>query len=237
MPIYQLPDEDDYWFPDPEEFEGDIIAVGGNLDTRRLISAYSKGIFPWYNDPGEILWWCPEDRCVLYLDEIRVSHSMRNVFNRNIYRVTMDTDFRGVLEGCRSGVRKDATWLLDEMVEAYEKLHKLGIAHSVEVWKENELVGGLYGLSMGHIFYGESMFSKAPNSSKAGIIMLAHHLRNLGWKLIDCQVYNDHLGSLGAKNIPREKFLEFLSQTLQEDTILGSWKDDFERSVQTFGHR
>lgn len=222
MPIYQLP-EDEMWFPDVSEFEGDIIGVGGGLEAERLLLAYSNGIFPWYNEPGNIIWWCPEKRCVLYLDELRVSHSMRNVINRQMYKVTMDRAFGDVIEGCRSGVRQNATWLIDEMADAFHTLHDMGLAHSVEVWCEGELVGGLYGLSIGRMFYGESMFAKKSNSSKVGFITLVDHLRQKGFKMIDCQVYNEHLGSLGARDIPREDFLTYLKEALNNKTYKGKW--------------
>lgn len=227
MPIYQLP-ETDLWFPDPGEFEEDVVAIGGDLSPERLTMAYSLGIFPWYNEPKQIVWWCPEERCIIKLDELKISHSMRNLFNKNSYKVTMDKDFRGVLDGCRSGDREGATWLLDEMVEAYEELHAAGVAHSVEVWHQEKLVGGLYGLSLGHVFYGESMFSGAPNSSKYGFISLVQFLKAKNWKFIDCQVFNDHLGSLGAAIIERQDFLELLHEELQHETIVGSWSNDFQ---------
>jgi len=223
MPVYQLPD-DHIWFPDPSEFDGDVVAVGGDLSIERLLTAYSLGIFPWYNDPGEMVWWCPADRCVLYLDQLKISHSMRNIINRKIFTVTMDKDFNGVIEGCRAGDRKHATWLLDEMADAYNELHRMGLAHSVEVWQDDKLVGGLYGVSLGHMFFGESMFSLAPNSSKAGFIFLVEHLKKLGWPMIDCQVFNPHLGSLGAVNIPRAEFLAILDEELKHDTLQRSWQ-------------
>ncbi len=222
MPIYRLPD-DEIWFPDPSEYEGDIIAVGGGLEAERLLHAYSIGIFPWYNEPDEIIWWCPEQRCVLFLDEIKISRSMRNVMNQRIFRVTTDRAFDEVIEGCRSGERKDATWLIDEMADAYRDLFRKGYAHSVEVWHEGVLVGGLYGVSLGHMFFGESMFTKMSNSSKIGFIALVQHLKSKGFKVIDCQVYNNHLGSLGARNIPRMDFLQLLKEELQFNTLKGLW--------------
>ncbi len=236
MPIYQLPD-DDIWFPEPEEYEGDIIAVGGDLHPRRMIRAYYQGIFPWYNDPGEMIWWCPEQRCILFLDDINIAHSMRNVFNRKQFRFTMDTDFAGVLNGCRSGDREGATWLIDEMFEANLKLHRLGISHSVEVWQEDKLVGGLYGASIGEIFFGESMFSTVANSSKAAFILLAHHMKRMGWTLLDCQVYTPHLGSLGATTMAREEFLNSLKVLVEKPSIKGKWTVAFAESVEHFNGR
>jgi leucyl/phenylalanyl-tRNA---protein transferase len=233
MPIYQLTDES-YWFPEPEEFEGDIIGVGGDLRPGRLIQAYSKGIFPWYNDPGEMLWWCPEKRCVLFLTDLKISHSMRNVFKKNQFTFTMDTDFMGVLNGCRGGEREGATWLIDEMVEANMKLHEMGLSHSLEVWQDGELVGGLYGASFGEMFFGESMFSRVPNSSKAAFILLANHLKRLGWFMLDCQVYTDHLGSMGATVLRRDIFLTLLEPIVSRTTKKGKWTEAFAESVATF---
>lgn len=225
MPIYLLP-EDEHWFPPVEEFSDDVVAVGGDLDPDRLLTGYKRGIFPWYNTPGEIIWWCPEVRCVLFTDEVRISHSMRNTFNKGKYKVTMDEAFHEVIEGCREGDRENATWLFDEMFEAYTDLHKLGYAHSVEVWENDRLVGGLYGLSMGHVFYGESMFSRAPDSSKTAFIKLAQYMHQYGWKILDCQVVTDHLKSLGARGVPRKEFLTMLSQELQYPDVLGKWSFD-----------
>jgi leucyl/phenylalanyl-tRNA--protein transferase len=222
MPVYTL-DKDNLWFPSVEQFDGDVIALGGDLRPERMLEAYSRGIFPWYSEPGELMWWNPEYRCVLYLEDLEISHSMRNVFNKKTYRVTMDTAFAEVMEGCRSGERKNATWLHDEVFDSYMLLHKQGLAHSVETWLGDELVGGLYGLSLGRMFFGESMFAKAPNSSKFAFITLAKKLDGLGWKLLDCQVYNDHLGSLGACNINRKKFLRILGEELKYLTLQGNW--------------
>jgi leucyl/phenylalanyl-tRNA--protein transferase len=236
MPIYQLM-EDDLWFPGPDEYEGDIVAVGGDLQPRRLIQGYCQGIFPWYNDPGEMIWWCPEERCVLFLDDVQISHSMRNIFNKKQFQFTMDTNYAGVLEGCRGGDREGATWLIDEMVDANLKLHRLGVSHSVEVWQDGELVGGLYGGSIGQVFFGESMFSRVPNSSKAAFILLAHHMKRMGWNMLDCQVYTPHLGSMGATTIPRDEFLKKLNHAISGHTVRGSWTEAFAASVATFnGH-
>lgn len=222
MPVYTL-DKDNLWFPSVEQFDGDVIALGGDLRPERMLEAYSRGIFPWYSEPGELMWWNPEYRCVLYLEDLEISHSMRNVFNKKTYRVTMDTAFAEVMEGCRSGERKNATWLHDEVFDSYMLLHKQGLAHSVETWMGDELVGGLYGLSLGRMFFGESMFAKAPNASKFAFITLAKKLDDLGWKLLDCQVYNDHLGTLGACNVKRSRFLRILGEELKYPTLQGNW--------------
>jgi leucyl/phenylalanyl-tRNA---protein transferase len=224
MAVYQLDNE--IWFPSPDEYDSDIVAVGGDLRAERLLTGYSMGIFPWYNDPGEIIWWCPAERCLLMTDHVHISHSMRNVFNRNEYRFSMDTAFREVMEGCRGGDREGETWILDEMLEAYCHLHELGYAHSVEVWKDNALVGGLYGVSLGHVFFGESMFSRSPNSSKAALIWLSQHLKANGWKMIDCQVHTDHLESLGGEVYGRKEFLALLDVEMKYPTLRGNWAID-----------
>lgn len=222
MPIYIVKKE--IWFPDPENSESDIAAVGGDLSPERLVAAYQKGIFPWYDDPKQILWWNPLNRCVLFLNELKVSKSMRNILNRKEFTFTFDKDFRGVMEGCREGERVGETWILDEVIESYCKLHDLGIAHSVEVWKGKDLVGGLYGVVLGHVFFGESMFSRMSNASKFGFIHLCRNLEAKGWKFVDCQIYNDHLGSLGAREIPRKDFLDMLQIELKYPTLQGKWK-------------
>ncbi len=202
------------YFPpvNQSSFEG-ILAVGGDLSPERLLLAYKSGIFPWFN-PGEpILWWAPKSRMVLYFEDLTISKSMRNVLNRNTFKVTFNQDFRAVISNCstikREGQR--GTWISQEMIEAYCKLNEMGIAKSVEVWQENQLVGGLYGIDLGNVFCGESMFSKVSNASKVAFISLAQNLKNENYKVLDCQVYNEHLDSLGCKEIDRELFMEILN--------------------------
>lgn len=226
MPIYRLDDEE-IWFPPHGASDNDVMAVGGDLRPERLITAYANGIFPWYDNPDEILWWSPQQRCVLYTDRIRISKSMRNILNRGEFRITLDRSFREVMEGCRSGERINHTWIHEEVVDAYCELHAAGLAHSVEVWKDGKLAGGLYGLSLGHVFFGESMFSKSTNASKVALIHLCRYLGDKGWKLIDCQIHNEHLASLGAIVIPREEFLKELEIGLKYPTLQGKW--DFSR--------
>lgn len=189
-----------------------LLAVGGDLSPERLMLAYRNGIFPWFDDDDPILWWSPDPRMVLFLDELIVSKSMRNILNRGIFNVTFNKDFRGVITNCRGISRKGqtGTWITDEVVEAYCRLHELGQAQSVEVWQAGQLVGGLYGTDLGHIFSGESMFSLVSNASKVAFIALVNHLKQNSYKLLDCQLHNDHLESLGCREIPREDFLKIL---------------------------
>ena len=191
-----------------------ILAVGGDLTSERLLLAYKSGIFPWFN-PGEpILWWAPGSRMVLFFEDLIISKSMRNILNRNIFKVTFNQDFKAVISNCRSIKREgqNGTWISDEMIEAYCKLHKLGIAKSVEVWQNEELVGGLYGIDLGNVFCGESMFSKVSNASKVAFITLANKLKIENYKVLDCQVYNEHLESLGCNEIDREDFMKILNE-------------------------
>lgn len=192
-----------------------IIAIGGDLSPQRLALAYQNGIFPWFNDDEPILWWCPEERMVLFFEDLKISKSMRNILNQQKFKVTFNTAFREVISNCKKITRKDqpGTWITDEMVEAYCKLNELGLAKSVEVWQNDELVGGLYGIDLGHVFCGESMFSKVSNASKVAFIHLAKQLELANYKLLDCQVYNEHLASLGCVEIDREDFMLVLSDT------------------------
>jgi leucyl/phenylalanyl-tRNA---protein transferase len=200
-------------FPPVHETSPDgLLAVGGDLSPERLLLAYKKGIFPWFENEDPILWWCPVKRMVLFPDAFKMSHSMRNIINKGIFKVTFNTVFREVILHCQSAKREGqyGTWITNEMVEAYCKLNNMGIAKSVEVWQDNELVGGLYGVDLGHVFSGESMFSLVSNASKMAFISLVNHLKEHNYKLLDCQIYNDHLHSLGCVEIPRATFLEIL---------------------------
>lgn len=203
------------YFPPVEEasVEG-VLAIGGDLSPERLILAYKSGIFPWFNDDEPILWWAPPERMVLFFEDLKVSKSMRNVLNQNKFKVTFNTAFREVITNCKKIYRKDQpdTWITDEMVDAYCKLNELGFAKSVEVWQNEELVGGLYGIDLGHVFCGESMFSKVSNASKVAFIHLAKQLELANYRLLDCQVYNDHLASLGCVEIEREDFMMILKK-------------------------
>jgi len=203
-------------FPHPESnHDHDVLAVGGDLSIERLLLAYHYGIFPWFAEGDPIMWWSPRERYVLPPAQVKVSKSMRNVINRGIYRHTFNTSFLDVINACadvkRQGQPEEGGWLSDEMIEAYYSLHKLGFAHSVEVWNtDDELIGGLYGIAIGKCFIGESMFAKASNASKFGFIALCRHLEEQGFQLIDGQIHNDHLETLGFGFMERHIFMAFM---------------------------
>ncbi len=228
MPVYQL--DDSLWFPDPNYTWNDgILAIGGDLSVNRLILAYRMGIFPWFNEGEPILWWSPNPRYVIFPDKLKVSKSMRKVLRDGIFEITYDTEFRAVIAACRD-TRRDGqfgTWITENMLEAYCALHEAGLAHSVEVWQEGNLVGGLYGVSLGKFFFGESMFSKVSNASKTGFIQLVQNLKERGFELIDCQQGTAHLISLGAEPISRKQFIQRLSTIDVSNTLCGSWKEEF----------
>ena len=205
-----------YFPPVTEADEEGILAIGGDLSTQRLILAYRNGIFPWYTDDEPIIWWCPNPRFVLFPDEIKISKSMRAVVKKQTYSFTINNCFNNVIKNCKTINREgqSGTWISEEVIDAYTNLNNLGYALSAETWKNNKLVGGLYGVKMGNIFFGESMFSLSPNASKFAFIQLVQHLKNEGVKLIDCQVYTNHLESLGAKMIDRNDFMRLLEQHL-----------------------
>ena len=203
----------DLYFPPVEEasYEG-ILAVGGDLSPERLLLAYQNGIFPWFDAEEPILWWSPSKRMVISPSLYKVSKSTRNLLNQNLFKITFNQDFRAVIINCQQSKRKDqnGTWISDELIESYVKLHEMDLAQSVEVWQNEELVGGLYGVDLGTIFCGESMFSKVSNASKIAFISLVNYLRENNYKLLDCQVHNDHLEKLGAFEISREVFMRVL---------------------------
>jgi leucyl/phenylalanyl-tRNA--protein transferase len=200
-------------FPDVELASPDgILAIGGDLSPERLLLAYRSGIFPWYSQGEPIVWYSPEKRMVLFPDELKVSKSMKQLLRKGIYRITWNQNFEEVIKACQESPRKDqdGTWITEEMLQAYIRLHELGHAKSVEVWREEELVGGLYGIDLGHVFCGESMFSRESNTSKLAFIHLVQKLEKENYHLIDCQVYTAHLSSLGAREIPRKEFTKLL---------------------------
>jgi leucyl/phenylalanyl-tRNA--protein transferase len=189
-----------------------ILAFGGDLRPERLMLAYRSGIFPWYNEGEPIIWYSPKERMVLFPHELRISKSMRQIMRNNEFRITSNTAFEQVIDQCQNSPREDqlGTWITNDMRQAYLKLHQLGFAKSIEVWRDEELVGGLYGIDLGHVFCGESMFSKESNTSKLAFIHLVQQLEKEKYKLIDCQVYTEHLESLGAREISREEFIGYL---------------------------
>ncbi len=202
-------------FPPVEYASSDgLLAVGGDLSPERLILAYRSGIFPWFNDDSLILWWSPDPRMVLFPEDLKISKSMRKVMRDEQFRVTRDQEFETVLKACAAVERpgQDGTWITSSMIAAYLELHRRGIAHSYEVWDGNELVGGLYGVDLGHVFCGESMFSTKSNASKAGFITFVKDVASKGCELIDCQVYTEHLESLGGQEIPRSQYLDYLDR-------------------------
>lgn len=218
--------------PDPSRFpaieetdEDGIIAVGGDLKPERLVEAYRRGIFPWYSEGLPILWHCPDPRFVLEASQLHVPKSLRKVMNRGVYEVRLDTDFEGVIDGCaktrRPGQR--GTWITRDMRKAYVRLHNLGIAHSAETWLDGKLVGGLYGVSLGHVFYGESMFATADDASKVAFVTLVEWMRGWGVQLIDCQQETAHLARFGAVPWPRTRFVEALVPLTAVPTRQGKW--------------
>ncbi len=223
--LYQL-DPDYFGFPDPNEAEPEgIIAIGGDLKPERLLNAYASGIFPWYNPGEEILWWSLDPRMVLFIDDFRYSKSLHRVVKSGKYEVRIDTNFRQVIIHCAviQSEDQDGTWITDEMMEAYCRLHELGFAHSFEAYYEGELVGGLYGVSLGQFFFGESMFHTMTDASKVAFVRLVEFCRDNHFLLIDAQQETPHLASLGAKPIPRQEFLKILDTIDFDKTLRGKW--------------
>ena len=225
MPIYQL--SDSYIFPNPAMAEPDgLLAVGGDLNPLRLIEAYSNGIFPWYSDDQPILWWSPDPRMVLFPDDFRRHKSLKKVIESGIFKVSFYRMFEKVIELCCKVPREEQegeTWIIDDMKQAYTELHYMGIAHSVEVYQQGNLVGGLYGLSLGKTFFGESMFHTVTDASKVALWYLVDRLSELEFDVIDVQQETNHLKTLGATSINRKEFLHLLSISLQKEGIIGSW--------------
>lgn len=215
-------------FPDPRralrEPDG-LLAVGGDLAPERLLAAYRRGIFPWFEAGQPVLWWSPDPRAVLHPDELKVSRSLRKSLRSTRIAVTLDSAFDAVIRGCaQPREHQRGTWLTDEMVSAYERLHAIGHAHSVEVWSHGELVGGLYGVAIGRVFFGESMFSRMRDASKVALCHLVAEARARGFALIDCQVHSPHLASLGARTVPRPEFLRLLERSCADSMPCQSWR-------------
>lgn len=214
-------------FPPPECALDDpqgLLAAGGDLSSARLVAAYRRGIFPWYEDPQPILWWSPDPRCVLLPDAVHISRSLRKTLRSGRFRVTFDNSFSAVMRACAAprSYSQD-TWINSDMLQAYTDLHALGVAHSVEVWLQNRLAGGLYGIAIGKVFFGESMFSLETDASKVALVYLAGQLQAWGYELVDCQVTNDHLLSLGAVEIPRAEFQQRLGRAVDAAGQASPW--------------
>ncbi len=214
------------YFPHPLQSGDDgLLAIGGELSQERLLLAYRYGIFPWYNELP-ILWWFVHPRCVLFPDKVKIAKSMRSLMSKDQFQITIDAHFEQVIRSCASAERKDqdSTWINPDMVAAYCVLHEHGYAHSVEVWQENELVGGIYGVALGKIFFGESMFSKVSNASKFGLICLCKSLIEKDYRLIDCQQETDHMKSLGAELMSKEGFFTEVKKNMSFTDKVGKWK-------------
>lgn len=214
-------------FPDPNTAETEpngLLAVGGDLDPRRLLNAYRQGLFPWYSEAQPILWWSPDPRMVLYPDELHISRSLRKTLRRGHFQVTVDRAFDAVIRACANPRPDDAgSWLVGEMITAYRELHALGHAHSIETWRDGALVGGLYGVAQGAAFFGESMFSSATDASKIALVHLTELCRRGGIELIDCQIHSDHLASLGAREIARSAFLAAVARATARPAPTRIW--------------
>ncbi len=216
-------------FPDPEEADDSgLLAVGGDLSVERLKLAYSKGIFPWYEEGMPVLWWSPDPRMVLFPDKMIVSHSLKQTLKKELFTVTYDTCFEEVIDQCSSTPRamQEGTWITREMKSAYIRLHKAGYAHSAETWHNGQLVGGLYGVSIGRAFFGESMFHRMTNASKVALYFFLEKLRAMNFQIIDAQVYTNHLESLGGELIPRNKFMELLKKAINDTSLTGNWTEN-----------
>ncbi len=202
------------------------MAVGGDLSPERLLLAYRQGIFPWFSAGEPLLWWSPDPRLVLYPAEFKVSKSLKKTIKQKRFHITADTAFSKVIKACASVKRKnnEGTWIVDEMIKAYSLLHEAGFAHSIEAWYKGRLAGGLYGVSLGRCFFGESMFTLVSNASKAAFARLVKHLERFSFDLIDCQVPTQHLINFGAREIPRNLFLEQLEDSLKIPAIKGKWR-------------
>lgn len=227
MPVYRL--TDDLVFPDVHlaEPEG-LLAIGGDLRPERVLLAYASGIFPWYAEDQPLLWWCPAPRLVLFPEELHVSRSLRKSIRRGAYRITMDEQFERVIRACGHAPRPDqeGTWITEELVGAFVALHERGFAHSVEAWEGDELVGGLYGLALGSVFCGESMFTHRPDASKVAFVTLVEQLKRWEYTMVDCQVPTEHLRRFGAREIELDDFLARLADGIDDPWRVQRWKLD-----------
>jgi len=221
------PHDKSYRFPNVEQaFQepNGLLAIGGDLAPERILSAYRQGIFPWFSHDQPILWWSPDPRMILLPERLRISRSLKKTIRKNLFSVTYDQAFAQVIYHCAQPRAKQAeTWITNEMMQAYATLHKLGHAHSFETWQNNELVGGLYGIGIGKVFFGESMFSYATDASKVAFVHAVNTLQQWGYELIDCQVASEHLESLGAFNISRQEFIRYLQHLTGQTTDTNAW--------------
>ena len=219
-----------YPFPDPRKADAEgLVAYGGDLNPQRVLAAYAQGIFPWpYDAKTPLLWFSPDPRMVLRPDELHVSRSLQRTLNKHLFEVRFDTAFAEVIRHCATVRRpgQKGTWITDEMIRAYERLHEMGFAHSAEAWSEGKLSGGLYGVSLGAAFFGKSMFAMQPNASKVAFVHLVRQLQAWEFQLFDCQIYTEHVARLGAKPLPRTRFLKALEKALEEPTRKGLWQTD-----------
>ena len=225
MPVYQLSDK--LIFPPVEMAEKDgLLAIGGDLSPERLLLAYGSGIFPWYSEGDPILWWSPSPRLVIFPDEFKIPKRLSRFMRQKKFSASMDTTFEKVISACATiGDRgRKGTWITREMIEAYCLLHQMGFAHSVECWLDDELAGGLYGISLGGVFFGESMFSRQSNASKVGLALLVNKLLEWDFDLIDCQMKTPHLIQFGAREIPGSEFAKLLARSMSRPTKIGRWQ-------------
>ncbi|OGQ93567.1 MAG: leucyl/phenylalanyl-tRNA--protein transferase [Desulfobacula sp. RIFOXYA12_FULL_46_16] len=224
MPLFRLSERLD--FPPAWLARSDgLLCIGGDLSAQRILLAYEKGIFPWFSENEPILWWSPDPRLVLFPENIKVSRSLKKSIKKNTFHLTMDHSFEETILSCAKPRRKEyaGTWLVEEMIEAYIQLHKLGYAHSIETWKDDRLVGGLYGICLGGIFFGESMFSFEDDASKTALTALARHLEQHRFDLIDCQVTTNHLLSMGATEISRNTYLDIIQRSIKRTDLRNVW--------------
>lgn len=237
MPVYQL--TDNVVFPPPAlATEEGLLAIGGDLSQERLLLAYRNGIFPWFGEGDPILWWSPDPRMVLFPEEFRVSRRLSRIRRSGRFRMTMDAAFDQIIDACATVPRpgQDGTWITADMLEAYRNLHRSGFAHSVECWEGETLAGGLYGLSLGQCFFGESMFSNVANTSKLAMWALVEQIKRWDFALMDCQIYTEHLASLGARCITLETFEGILTTSAQEPSRIGNWSLDNDIAAGSIEH-
>jgi len=230
VPVFLLSDKIEFPPPQLASRHG-LLAVGGDLSRKRLLLAYRMGIFPWFSNDEPIMWWSPDPRLVLYPREIKISKTLKKIIKKNAFKVTMDLAFNEVINHCADvRLKKDqGTWIVKEMMDAYCRLHESGFAHSVEAWHQGELAGGLYGVSLGKCFFGESMFTRISNASNVALVKLVEYLNALSFDMIDCQIPTNHLVRFGAKEVPRDRFLAQLEKSLEFPTKKGKWEMPKER--------